>query len=391
MRVAFLTEGGAADVERNSGAGHFMLRALQAAGLDAELVDVGWGRSSVVRTAPRKLLHETLGRKTYIARRARNRAEAYAADARRQLARGRYDAVLGLGSFPIALLDIEQPLLFWADATMPGLIGFYPRFSNLSRRTIRDSLSLEQQALDRVSLAIYSSDWAAQTALSSYRVASGKVEVVPWGANLDQDPSRDRLRAALDGRSREIVRLVFLGTDWERKGGPTALGVVDELNRRGVPARLSIVGRSAEGLGALSDHVEVVGNVSKSGGVEPIAAALLDAHFLILPTLADCSPHAIVEANACAVPCLTTTVGGIPTSVTDGVNGRLFSPDADVDDYCDVIAEIVSDRQGYEALALSARAEYERRLSWSRGAESVISLLESVVRRSPLTPRASEG
>ena len=44
---------------------------------------------------------------------------------------------------------------------------------------------LEQSALSRCTLAIFSSEWAANTAVQNYDVHPDKVRVVPFGANLD--------------------------------------------------------------------------------------------------------------------------------------------------------------------------------------------------------------
>ena len=54
--------------------------------------------------------------------------------------------------------------------------------------------------------------------------------------------------------------------------------------------------------------------------------AFAESHFLVLPTQADCTPLVIAEANAFGVPCLVSVLGGLPTLVQDGQNGRLYPP-----------------------------------------------------------------
>jgi glycosyltransferase involved in cell wall biosynthesis len=67
--------------------------------------------------------------------------------------------------------------------------------------------------------------------------------------------------------------------------------------------------------------VKFLGYISKSTqeGSEQIDRLLSDAHFLMLPTRADCTPYVIPEANSFGLPCITTNVGGIPTMVKDHV------------------------------------------------------------------------
>jgi glycosyltransferase involved in cell wall biosynthesis len=43
------------------------------------------------------------------------------------------------------------------------------------------------------------------------------------------------------------------------------------------------------------------------------------------------------EASSFGVPSLATNVGGIPSAVKDGLNGKTFPPDADAEDYCDYV------------------------------------------------------
>jgi glycosyltransferase involved in cell wall biosynthesis len=69
--------------------------------------------------------------------------------------------------------------------------------------------------------------------------------------------------------------------------------------------------------------------------------ALLRSHFLILPARADTVRSALSEANSYGVPCLTTDVGGIPTIVQEGRNGRTFSKDSTTDDYCDYVMRYI--------------------------------------------------
>ena len=64
------------------------------------------------------------------------------------------------------------------------MLNFYPEFSNLCNETIRNGNGMEQAALSNCELAIYSSEWAAASAINNYQVDREKIKVVPYGANL---------------------------------------------------------------------------------------------------------------------------------------------------------------------------------------------------------------
>ena len=160
-----------------------------------------------------------------------------------------------------------------------------------------------------------------------------------------------------------------------------AYQVAKRLNQAGLKTELTIVGCEPLLKESLPEFVKTLGFISKSteAGKAKIQKLLIESHFLILPTLADCTPIVFCEANSLGVPCLSTTVGGVPTMVHDHVNGRLFDPDADSSQYCDYIANLFVDYSNYKNLARSAFHEYESRLNWRVAGEKVKDLLKTIV------------
>ena len=76
----------------------------------------------------------------------------------------------------------------------------------------------------------------------------------------------------------------------------------------------------------LTEHVTFTGYQSQS----EVAAALQDAHILVLPSYAEGVPVSLMEALACRVPVVATQVGGVSELVEDEVNGFIVRP-GDVD------------------------------------------------------------
>jgi hypothetical protein len=61
----------------------------------------------------------------------------------------------------IAYLCTEKPIIFWTDATVDGVVDFYPDFRNLCAAAIKNGTRMEQTALSMNPLAIDASDWGA--------------------------------------------------------------------------------------------------------------------------------------------------------------------------------------------------------------------------------------
>ncbi len=204
--------------------------------------------------------------------------------------------------------------------------------------------------------------------MEHYKIEGAKIRVVPFGANLPGCPDLEGARACIAKRPARQCRLLFVGLDWERKGGPQALELLDILTRAGLDASLTVVGArpNLPAKDTAAPRVRFVDRISKTtpAGCEKIAWLIAESHFLVLPTRADCSPIILCEANAYAVPCLTTDVGGIPTIVRDGMNGKMFSPATFPQACATFILELFSDDARYRAMAESSFREYQLRLNW---------------------------
>jgi len=185
----------------------------------------------------------------------------------------------------------------------------------------------------------------------------------------------------LESRPRDKCKLLFLGVDWFRKGGDIALEVTKQLNQAGFSAELTVVGCLPVVDGSLPNCVKVLGFINKStkDGREQLDRLISESHFLILPSTADCTPIVFCEANSFGVPCISTNVGGIPTVIKDGLNGKLFSLDAEIYDYCKYISDIFSNYSQYQCLALSSFNEYQTRLNWSVAGKTVKRLLSELI------------
>jgi glycosyltransferase involved in cell wall biosynthesis len=290
------------------------------------------------------------------------------------------DVVFSPSTIPICYLNTKTPIAFWTDATVAGVVGFYPHYSNLCKESLDDFHKMEQAALSNCRLAIYSSDWAAATAINKYQVDSSKVKVVPFGANVDCSRALENIREIVSRKRADVCKLLFLGTEWYRKGGDIAVAVLRSLNEKGLRAELTIVGCDVEG--TAPDSVSAKGFVSKRTreGQATIDRLFAESHFLVLPSRADCVPVAIAEANSYGVPVISSNVGGITTAVRDGVNGfALPHSDRFVEDASSIIRKYMGSPADYQCLAEQSFGEYTQRLNWKTSARRVHELLQGVL------------
>jgi glycosyltransferase involved in cell wall biosynthesis len=377
IRLAYVTTSDASDITAWSGLPYNIAQSLEAQSMLIDFVGPLSEKSELFFKGKQALYQYVLKRK-HLRDREPTILEEYARQVSRKL-RPEQDVVFSPGTIPIAYLECEQPIVFWTDATFRAMVDFYPQFSRLSDESIQAGNAAEDSALRRARLAIYSSHWAAESAVTHYGVERKKVAVVPFGSNMP-GVSREAANGAIDARPGNRCRLLFIGAEWDRKGGPVAVKVAQTLNEAGLETELDVVGCSPD-LEALPSFVKRFGFISKATpeGRATLRRLLMRSHFLVAPSRADCSPVAVCEANAHAVPALATRVGGIATIVRDEVNGKLFARDADPAEYCSYILDLVANPRRYRELAHASFDEYRQRLNWTIAGASVRRLCENVL------------
>lgn len=390
MRLAFASIRDSRDVGLWSGIPYFMARALRASGLEVDYIGPLRQRYQIAFKAKQWIYRELLHKRHY-REWERPITRGYARQVREALSRLKPDAVLVPGTeLPVlADLDLQIPAIAWCDVTFAQLVDYYPAgevgdtrrpgFSNLSKETVLLSTEGERAVMRKCSLLVFTSHWAASSAVESYGVDPAKILVAPFGANFTTEVSRDDVGRMVSRRPRDECKLLFVGGDWKRKGGPHALEVAERLNSLGLRTTLTIVGCSPQI--SLPPFVKPWGYVNKgtAGGEETLRRLLEESHFVILPSIADCTPIAVSEGSSRGVPTLARATGAVGEVVYDGRNGKVFSPDADAGEWSAFVLGCFNDWQDYSALAASSFDEYQMRLNWRRNGDAVATAVRELM------------
>lgn len=172
--------------------------------------------------------------------------------------------------------------------------------------------------------------------------------------------------------------LLFLAHNPRLKGLGAALAALALARRRGLPARLRVVGRgSARPWRRLAARLGVGEAVVFEGALPPgeVAARLAGATALVHPTFLDPCSLACLEAAACGVPVITTRRNGAAETLEGAGAALLVEDPRDADALARAMAEAAEPsrraalREGAIALrpALDARRHLDEVLSWLAG------------------------
>ncbi len=290
------------------------------------------------------------------------------------------DGVVGMVASPLldrlCALHPDLPLFHVTDTTPRFLTDVYGwQLADAAQTT-------EERVVRHAARTIYSSDVMAARAPSDLGTPDLAPLVLPFGVNLETLP-----KSCPQKPSFETVNLLFVGLDWARKGGDIAVATLDALKARGQAAHLSVIGRCPEAHAARSD-VTYLGflNKNRPGHLAKITAAYENAHLLLLPSRADCTPMVVGEALAHGTPVIASDTGGIRALIGDGagvVMPAFASPKQWADEVCALVTNV--DRYVFTSDACFERAKTW--LSWPTWAQGITEIVHQVLG----TKAAQEG
>lgn len=377
MKISYISLYNASDIHNWSGLGYYMSKALKDEGaeldyignLNVEVPKIIKAKKLMYKVFKKKFLYEkTL---TYVHEFAKKSYPLIKADS---------NFIFSPGSTALSFIDSNIPKVFYTDATFAGMVDFYKDFTNLSKEGIAQGHLIEQNALDSCHLAIYSSDWAARTAIEHYKVNPEKVKVIPFGANIESIRTLGDIERIVSLKPQNECNLLFIGVDWHRKGGDLAVKVAEELNANGLKTNLHVVGIKNLDRKSLPDFVKDYGFLSKATaeGRLKLDQLFTDSHFLIVPSRAEAFGLVFCEASSFGLPSLASNVGGIPAAVRNGLNGMTFDLSATEKEYASFILNNFHNYAEYKKLAFSSFNEFDQHLNWRVAGKSLMNLLKSV-------------
>jgi glycosyltransferase involved in cell wall biosynthesis len=279
----------------------------------------------------------------------------------------------GLGGTPVVMSEGSssavylQGYLNWDD---DRLRRGYARTRRLYRALgIHDRLL----NLSRVSRAYVFSSWARSINIR-WGAEPAKIDVVYPGfptPALTPRPDRDEFT------------FLFVGTDFERKGGFEILEAFAVVSARHPSAKLRIVSHDPRYRNPDRLHHSWVAEAMREKLLSVLASLIAagraqweplcvrrelyervypGADAFVMPSHAEGFGFTNVEALSFAVPVISSTVGAIPEAVQDGITGLLVAP-GDVDALIQAMERLLTDPPLASRLGAAGRADFLTRFT----------------------------
>ena len=230
----------------------------------------------------------------------------------------------------------------------------------LARLDYAPNAAMDRRVFAAAAAVTATSRWAADDVLRDQPALAERVHVMPYPVPLDGfDAGWQAERVA---RAGEPVRVLFVGGDWVRKGGPELLQAWREGGFAEV-ARLDVVSDSQ-----LVKPVDA-GSLAVHRGIRAYTpewfALWRRADLFAMPTRGEAFGMVFQEAAAAALPSVGTRIGAVPEIVGDGVTGLLVPP-GDVRALTAALGRLIREHPLRAQMGAAARHRIERTASVER-------------------------
>ena len=366
-RVLVATPGDPLDPGTWSGSAAFLVRALERAGVLAGAID-GSSRTldrveqltsfSPNRARWRQRFHSRSSLASPLLRRVRSR-----------IARGRLaseaDVVLHVGAWTALPGRVRGS---YHDGNLAVSLAREEPLLDSRSRSVRRALEADRRFYDTMDVLLPMSEWLRRSFLADYGQDPAKVVTVGAGANLREVPEPP-------GRIYESPRILFVGKQWERKGGPQLLEAFRLVRAERAEAELWVVG--PEQAPAVEDGVRFFGRISRADpeGERRLWELYTGATAFAMPSLYEPFGIVFLEAMAHGLACVASDRCAMPEIVEDGATGYIVRP-RDVEQLAERLLDL-TDPERARGFGEAGRQRFLERFTWDAVAGRIVDALVS--------------
>jgi glycosyltransferase involved in cell wall biosynthesis len=235
--------------------------------------------------------------------------------------------------------------------------SYYPDFEPGEVDAAR--VARERRIYEHAQVIFTMSGHVSRSLVEHYDVAPERVACVYAGSNIEPLPRRPD--------AEESQRVLFVGKDWERKGGPELVGAMQQAREVHPGASLVVAGCTPD---RMPEWVEILGDLPFARIAELFAGAAI----LAVPTRAEPFGLVFVEALSCGVPVVASDIGAVPEIVQDGETGLLAAP-GDVPALSAALVALLGDPARAHRFGALGAERMSARYTWDRVAGSIASRL----------------
>ena len=188
--------------------------------------------------------------------------------------------------------------------------------------------------------------------VDQYSCKPDKVVCVYAGSNI-RVPDE-----ALENKNYENKNILFVGRNWERKGGPELIEAFKIVLKTYPDARLTIIGSSPK---LNIPNCDVLGHVS----IEDLSRTYSKTSVFCLPTKLEPFGIVFIEAMAHKIPVVANNIGAIPDFISNNENGFLVEPN-NVEQLANALIDLIGNSKKCQKFGEKACQIVNEKYSWEK-------------------------
>jgi glycosyltransferase involved in cell wall biosynthesis len=246
------------------------------------------------------------------------------------------------------------------DASVPGLPHFiYTDHTNLANlhyegfgeaKIFPTWNPLEKLIYQNATKIFTMSEHVRHSLIDQYQADPNKVTCIQAGCNLEFKP------IPLQNDNYRNKNILFVGVEWERKGGLLLVEAFKTVLKKHPDARLTIVGCSPK---ISVQNCEIIGQIP----LEEVRQHYAKASVFCLPTRIEPFGIVFIESMLYRIPVVAPRLGALPDFVENNKSGRLVSPN-NVDELAECLIDLLNDPEKCKRLGDAGYDAVKDRYSW---------------------------
>ena len=206
----------------------------------------------------------------------------------------------------------------------------------------------------------------------NYDIGPAPVKIVPNAADLNifkPISEEERLEwRRNNGINADDVILIFAGGEWVRKGLDLAIRALSMVPDK--KAKLFIAGDdpAKDTLKEIAAECGVTDRVIFGGFRKDVPLALASSDIFLFPSWYEAFSLATIEAAACELPVVATSINGTEDFIQPGINGDFVK--SDPKDIAEIINPLIADSSKRREMGRNGRQLVEQNYTWDRVTEA---------------------
>jgi glycosyltransferase involved in cell wall biosynthesis len=373
VRLLVLCAGDPENERTFSGSARSLIEALERRGCIHHKANVlGWSDPFVRGSLPVRLLRK-LDRRNW-ERKYRYSAHCLKGNSQRgraiASAHPGFNACLMYGTNYHPRLDVPTYCYFDATAAQIAKAKSWS-YATLTKTETRRIIGLQQEVFDHCAAIFPRTRYAGHSVEHDYGIAPEKVVPAGAGPNHYADP--------LPHGPYDNKNILFIGREFDRKGGPLILEAFRKTRETVPDATLTIIGCSPN---IDEPGVRIVGPIKKdeSGGLEALLTHYSRAALFCIMSTFEPFGIVIIEAQNSYVPCVVPARFAFTETVLDGATGR-HVPDDDPETLAGIFTELLQSPDTLAAMGQAGHDFVRREWTWDKAAERIHCRIEQDLKK----------